>query len=454
VDIDLVVRDAIIVSPHERTRGDLLVSGGRVAGVVASGTGEGVEVVDASGLYLLPGAVDPHVHMQDPGLTHQEDFITGTGAAAVGGVTSIVEHHRSIPFVLNVDILRDKIAHLADRGLIDYALFGGVEPDNIGQLRPMWEAGAAAFKIFTCKVHGVSPILPDKMLESFRELASFDGPVLVHAEDDSIVKANETRLRSAGRKDFRVIREWRTREAEQVAAGTTALLARLTGCRVIIAHASHPAICDLINRERALGAKLWAESCPQYFYLTEDEIDRHGPWRKFTPPARDQTSADEMWHRLEVGDIDMICADHAPSTREEKSKGLTDIFEAPFGLPGVETVFPLMLTGVNEGKISLERLVAARSQIPAQVYGLWPRKGNLNVGADADFVLVDMTAEKTLRNEDIVAKTGWTPYEGRKVKGLPVKTYVRGHLVADNGKPVAEPGWGKFLPGPGAKGYH
>lgn len=451
MSIDLVVRDAIIVSPHSRTQGDLLVSAGRVAGMVASGTGRGAEIVDASGLYLLPGAVDPHVHLQDPGLTHQEDFTTGTGAAAVGGVTTVVEHHRSLPFVLTADILRDKAAYLADRGLIDYALFGGVEPDNIDQLRPMWEAGAAAFKIFTCTVHGVSPIFPDKMVESFRELASFDAPVLVHAEDETILQTNGERLKAAGRKDFEVIREWRTREAEQVAASTTALLARITGCRVIIAHASHPAICDLINRERAHGAKLWAESCPQYFYLTEDEIDERGPWCKFTPPARDQASANEMWQRLEAGDIDMICADHAPSTKEEKAKGLDDIWEAPFGLPGVETVYPLMLTGVNEGRISLERLVAARSEIPAQVYGLWPSKGNLNIGADADFILIDMTAEKTLRNDDIVAKVGWSPYDGRQVKGLPVKTFVRGHLVAENGKPVAEPGWGQFLPGPGAK---
>ena len=140
-----------------------------------------------------------------------------------------------------------------------------------------------------------------------------------------------------------------------------------------------------------------------------------------------------------------------PSTQEEKSRGLNDIWEAPFGLPGVETVYPLMLTGANQGLVSLERLVAVRSQIPAQVYGLWPRKGNLNVGADADFILIDMEAEKVLRNDDIVAKCGWTPYDGRKVKGLPVKTFVRGHLVAENGKPVAEPGWGQFLPGPGAK---
>ena len=449
--IDLVVRDAIIVSPEGKTPGDLLVTDGRVVGVVEAGTGRGAQTVEASGLHLLPGAVDPHVHMMDPGLTEREDFITGTGAAAVGGVTTIVEHHRSLPFVLNADLLRDKAAYLSNRSLIDFALFGGAQPDNIDQLLPMWQAGAAAFKAFTCNLHGAPAVLPDKMLESFREIASFDGLCLVHCEDEFITAANEKRLRAAGRKDFRVIPEWRTREAEEVAVSTTALLARLTGARVVIAHASHPQVCDLVKRERQAGAKLWVESCPQYFHLTEDEIDEWGPFHKFTPPARDRASTEAMWKRLEDGDVDMICADHAPATRADKSKGLTDIWDCSFGLPGVETVFALMLTGVNEGRLSLERLVAARSLLPAQVYGLYPRKGNLHVGADADFVLVDMQAERILRDEDVVAKVGWTPYKGRRVKGLPVKTFVRGKLVAENGKPVAGPGWGQFLPGPGAR---
>ncbi|MBI3940074.1 MAG: amidohydrolase family protein [Acidobacteria bacterium] len=449
--VDLVIRDAMMVSPRGTTRGDLLVAGGRIAGAVASGAGRGAQAVDASGLYLLPGGVDPHVHMMDPGLTEKEDFASGTSAAAVGGVTTIVEHHRSLPFVLDANTLREKAAYLADRGLIDFALFGGLQPDNIHHLEPMWRAGAAAFKGFTCNLHGAAAVLPDTMLEAFREVAGFDGLCLIHAEDEFITRANEVRLKAAGRKDFRVVPEWRTREAEQLAVATTALLARLTGCRVVIAHASHPAVLDILNRERAAGARLWAESCPQYFYLTEEEIDRWGPWHKFTPPARDRASAEQMWQRLEAGAIDMIVADHAPATRADKSKGLQNIWDCSYGIPGVETVLPMMLTGVNQGKVSLERLVAARSQIPAQVYGLWPRKGSLSLGADADFVLVDMQAEKVLQNQDMVCKVGWTPYQGQRVKGLPVKTFVRGQLVAENGRPAGKPGWGRFLPGPGAR---
>jgi allantoinase len=448
--VDLVVRGATIVSATGRVRGDLLIDDGKVMGIVSPGAGEGTDAVEATGLTLLPGGVDGHVHMMDPGLTEREDFVTGTSAAAVGGVTTIVEHNRSLPFVVNADLMREKAAYLADRALIDFAQLGGAHPENVDQLKPMWDAGAVAFKVFTCNLHGAPAILPDKMLEVFRTVASFDGVCLIHAEDETITQGNEERLRAAGRVDFRVVPEWRTREAEQVAVNTTALLARITGCRVIIAHASHPEICDLVNRERELGARLWVESCPQYFYLTEDDIDTWGPFHKFTPPSRDRASADEMWNRLEAGEIDMISADHAPATKEDKSKGLTDIWDCSYGLPGVETVLPMMLTGVNEGRVSLERLVAARSLLAAQVYGLWPRKGHLGVGADADFVLVDMAAEKTLRNEDVVSKVGWTPFEGRVVKGVPVMTFVRGRLVAKDGKPVINAGWGEYVPGPAA----
>lgn len=449
--MDLVVRGATIVSPSGRVQADLLVSAGRVAGLVAPGSGRGAEVIDATGLVMIPGGVDTHVHMQDPGLTEREDFITGTGAAAAGGVTTIVEHNRSLPFVLQADLLREKAAYLADRALIDFALLGGSHPDNVDQLRPMWEAGAVAFKVFTCNLHGAQAVLPGQMLEVFREVASFDGVCLVHAEEETITQANEARLKAAGRKDVRVVLEWRSREAEQVAVSTTAQLARLSGCQVVVAHASHPEVCDLVNRERALGARLWIESCPQYFHLTEDDIDIWGPFHKFTPPARDAAARDEMWQRLEDGEIDIISADHAPATREDKLRGWQDIWDCSFGLPGVETVLPLMLTGVNQGRLSLERLVAARSEVPARVYGLWPRKGHLGLGADADLVLVDMAAEKTLRDEDVVSKVGWTPFEGRKVQGLPRMTFVRGKLVAVDGKPAIEPGWGRFLPGPGAR---
>jgi allantoinase len=449
VTADLAVKGGVVVSPRGRERCDIVVRAGRVVARTAPGEGRAEQEVDASGLTVLPGGVDPHVHMMDPGLTEREDFPTGTAAAAVGGVTTIVEHHRSIPFVLDADVLRDKVAHLRERALIDFALFGGGHPDNIEALRPMWEAGAACFKVFTCNLHGVPAVLPEPMLRIFREVASFNGLCLVHAEDEFITAANEEALRRAGRADWHVVSEWRSREAEQVAVNTVALLARISGCRVVIAHASHPAVCELVARERARGTRIMVESCPQYFHLTEDDIASWGAFHKFTPPARGGPERDEMWSCLARGDIDMISADHAPSTRAQKQSG--DVWEAPFGVPGVETTLRMMLTGAAEGGVTLERLVEARSEAPARAYGLWPRKGHLELGADADFALIDPEATATLRDEDVVAKVGWTPFAGRTARGRIVQTYVRGRLVAADGRPVGDPGWGQFLPGPGGR---
>jgi allantoinase len=448
VKVDLAVRNGTVVSPRDRELCDLLISDGRVVGRTAPGAEESEESIDATGLVVLPGAVDPHVHMMDPGLTEREDFRSGTSAAAVGGVTTIVEHHRSLPFVLDAGVLRDKAAYLSDKACVDFALFGGGHPDNIHELRPMWDAGAACFKVFTCNLHGVPAVLPGRMLTLFREVASFGGLCLIHAEDEYVTLENEELLHAARRSDPKVIPEWRSKEAEQVAVNTVALLARLSGCKVVIAHASHPEICDLVSREKRRGARMWIESCPQYFHLTEDEIDEWGSFHKFTPPARTADDREGMWERLERGEIDMICADHAPSTRDEKQGG-ADIWEAPFGIPGVETAFEMMLTGVAQGKVSLERLVAARCENPARVYGLHPRKGHLGNGADADLVLVDLEAKRVLRDDDVVAKVGWTPYAGRTVQGLVIKTFVRGRLAAESGKATAEPGSGRFLPGPG-----
>jgi dihydroorotase-like cyclic amidohydrolase len=156
-----------------------------------------------------------------------------------------------------------------------------------------------------------------------------------------------------------------------------------------------------------------------------------------------------MWARLENGDIDIVGADHAPSTREQKETGRDDIWEAPFGVPGVETTLEMMLTGAAEGKVTLERLVAARSEAPAKAYGLYPQKGHLGAGADADLLLVDLDAERTLHDEDVVATVGWTPFAGRRVRGRVVRTFVRGRLIAEDGEATIDPGVGRFLPGPG-----
>jgi dihydroorotase-like cyclic amidohydrolase len=298
------------------------------------------------------------------------------------------------------------------------------------------------FKAFTCTTHGVPGLLPDDLLRLFRSLSETGARALVHCEDEFITEDNEERLRAALRDDYGVIPEWRSTEAELVAVNTVALLARLTGANITVAHASQPGVVDLVRRERELNASLSIESCPQYFYLDSDDVREHGPTRKFTPPARDKPAGELMWERLARGEIDLISTDHAPSTLDQKFG--SNIWDCPFGLPGVETTLTMLLNAVAEEKLTLEKVVQVYSEAPARLLGLYPRKGAIRVGSDADVVLVDMDEEHVLRNEEIVSKARWTPFDGYRVKGRPMLTILRGEVVAKDGKVVAEPGTGVF----------
>ncbi len=438
---DCEIVGATIVTPAGRQQGVLAIRDGRIAGLLDDPSGTATRTIDAGGLVALPGMVDQHVHFMDPGDPSREDFPHGSGAAALGGVTSVIEHTHGAP-VLTVADLNTKIAYLEGRSLVDYGLIAHVFPDTIEHVPALWNAGVAMFKAFTCTTHGVPALLSHDLLRLFRLLAASDARVLVHCEDEFITQDAEERLRAEQRDDFGVIVDWRTSEAEQVAVNTVALLARLTGARATVAHASQPAVVELVARERALGARLTVESCPQYFYLDADEVRRHGPTRKFTPPAREQPLPQQMWDYLKRGQIDIISTDHAPSTLEQKHE--RDIWGCHFGLPGIETTLPLLLTAAHEGKLTLEELARLYSETPARLWGVYPRKGALRLGADADIVLVDPTATYTLRNEDIHSMAGWTPYAGMRVTGRPVMTFVRGTVVAEHGRIIAEPGIGRF----------
>ncbi len=447
--MDLTIRGATAVTPRGRFPADIHIRDGRIVALGALGTSAS-QSVDAGGLFAIPGVVDTHVHFMDPGETDREDFITGSAAAAVGGTTTVIEHTHAAP-VIDRESLRRKVAHLGRRSLIDFGLAAHVWPDRLSKMAELWEAGPAYLKVFTCETHGVPALLAGHLLQCFHAAARFNGLLLIHCEDDAITRERERALRNAGRTDYGIIPEWRCREAEEVAAAETAMIARLTGARVVIAHTSHPEAVELIARERARGARVWVESCPQYFFLMEGEVVEHGPFRKFTPPARltSREEAARMWALVADGQITHISTDHAPATRAQKQGG--NIWQVPFGLPGVETTLTLMLHAVHQGWVTLERVVDVLCEQPARLYGFYPRKGSLWPGADADITLVDPARSRVIQDDQVISKAGWSPYAGMAVVGGPVMTFSRGRLVAKGGQPQGEPGWGRWLPGPGAK---
>jgi dihydroorotase (multifunctional complex type) len=445
--MDLTIRGGTVVTPRGRFPADIHVRDGKI---VALGTVDAspARVVDAGGLFAIPGVVDSHVHFMDPGEPEREDFITGSAAAAVGGTTTVIEHTHGTP-VLDAEGMRRKVAHLSRRSLIDYGLAAHVWPDRLVHLHELWEAGPAYLKVFTCETHGVPAVLAGDLFQCFQTAARFNGLLLIHCEDDAMTRERERVLKEAGRADYGIIPEWRSREAEEIAAAETALLARMTGARVVIAHTSHPEAVELVHRERARGARLWVESCPQYFFLQEAEVLQHGPFRKFTPPARLKSGSEAagMWKLLAEGQITHISTDHAPSTRGQKQGG--DIWQVPFGVPGVETTLTLMLHAVHQGSVTLERVVDVLCERPARLYGYYPRKGSLLPGADADITLVDPARSRVIKDDEVISKAGWSPYAGMAVVGGPVMTFCRGLLVARDGRPQGEPGWGRWLPGAG-----
>ncbi len=437
-----------MVTSTSRARMNLYVRDGRVAALTPE-RHPATEVIDASGLLVMPGMVDVHVHFMDPGDPEREDFPTGTAAAARSGVTTIVEHTHGAPVIAAAD-LEEKRRYLADRARVDFGLGAHAWPDRLQEIAGVWAAGAAFIKAFTCTTHGVPGFDAGHLRELFERAAACRAICLVHCEDESLVDRSERDLRASGRIDPGVIPAWRNREAELTALSVTALLSRLTGAETVAAHVSHPAALDSVVRERRSGAQITIESCPQYLSFLEREVLEQGAFRKFTPPARARAAAelDVMWRALADGTIDYISSDHAPATAEQKQAG--SIWDVHFGLPGIDTTLSVLLDGAQAGRIGYERVVAAYAETPARVYGLSPAKGSLRCGADADVILVDPEARWTVANEDIISRAGWSPFAGRTLVGRTVRTYLRGMVVAEEGRVVGSAGTGRFVAGRGA----
>lgn len=440
---DLVIRGGTVVSPGGRREADVYVRDGRVAAVDVKRRPARNEV-DASGLLVLPGMIDTHVHFMDPADTSREDFPSATAAAARAGVTTVIEHSHGKP-VLSSDDLHEKAAYLSNRSRIDYALAAHVLPGEIGAIPSLARAGTPFFKAFTCTTHGIPGFSPAALRELFVAAAAHNAVCLIHCEDESLTAAAEEGLRVRGRSDGGLLPEWRNRDAELVSVGYTTLLARQTRARVVIAHVSHFEPLRTIAGERARGTYVYAETCPQYLHLLEHEVLEHGPFRKFTPPARARSGADldTMWAAVRGGQVTLLSSDHAPATRDQKMAG--SLWDVHFGLPGIDTTFPLLLTAAAASRISYEQIVELYAANPASLYGLAGRKGSLVPGADADIVLVDPSRRWTISPSRIKSKAGWSPYEGLDVVGDVVRTYCRGQLVADNDGFLAEPGVGEFV---------
>lgn len=439
--MDLIIENGRIVTADGEFRGNVYIKSGKIAGLGHLDT-ETENRIDASGLLVMPGMFEAHAHLMDPAETDREDMPTGTTAAAALGITTLIEHSHCTAVHSGAEF-REKREHLKDRSVVDFGIGAHFPTESIDHIGEVEQEGAAFIKVMTCTTHGIQGVDSGSLFAAMTRFGHTGIPFLIHAEDDALTAFAETQLKTTSRQDGGIIPEWRNLLAETVATQNVATLATASGAVTVIAHCSHPDIFKIVKSARQKGARVWAEACPQYFALKEDDVLTHGALRKFTPPNRIQTDNDveALWDCIDQQTY--FASDHAPSTLAQKKNG--SIWSVPFGLPGLDTTFRFLLDAASRGRMSYPMLVDLYARRPAFLYGYYPRKGALIPGADADIVLVDPDIEYEMTHEMVISKAGWTPYAGRVFRGSTQAVYLRGKKISENGICLAEPGTGEFV---------
>ncbi|MBN2336015.1 allantoinase AllB [Candidatus Bathyarchaeota archaeon] len=443
--VDLVIKNGLLVLPSGVTEGSVVVDGGKIVGIVRSGEPRADRVVDASGKVVLPGMVDMHVHLRDPGFPERENFESGTRAAAAGGVTTVVDMPNTVPATVTVKAFEDKKKIANAKSIVDFAFIGGAGEVPTEDIIAVSDAGATAFKSFLIARFKELAASDYTLLKHMRTLSELDKPLLVHAENGNMVDMFMEEAKASGRTDPMAHCDYRPAIAEVEATMRCVTLAAETDAHLHVCHMTAAGAVDVVEWAQSMGQAVTGETSTNYLLFTRETMKERGPYAKVDPPLRSKDDQQRLWEALNDGIIDVLASDHAPYTKEEKDRGWDNIFDAPSGGVVIETTLPLMLNAVNRDMISLERLVEVFSTNPAVINGLYPLKGDISLGADADLVLVDMDRPFKIRGEDLKTIQKITPYEGMEGIGAPVMTLVRGEVVYEEGQVTGKPGYGGFL---------
>ena len=425
-ELDLVVRNGTVVTGGGRRAVDVAIHAGRFAAIDERGAfdGRATYELDATGLFVLPGVIDSHVHFRSPGLEHEEDWLTGSRSAVMGGVTTVLDMPNTVPPTDTPDRAREKLALAATSAYCDFGIFGlvGEAESSVGLARSGLVVGMKAFMGPT--TGSLGPPHDD----AIRAVLATGMRVSFHAEDAGEIESAIQALPERDRNEALAHLMARPSEAEVLAIDHAGRLLVETGGAGHIAHVTSAEGLAAVERWRDRGANLTCEVTPHHLLLDSDVYDEFGGMTKVNPPIRGGSDAAALLAALADGTIDCVASDHAPHVEADKRR--ESIWDVPAGFAGVETLLPLMLTEVAAGRLTLERLVDATSAAPARAWGLRPQKGGIEIGSDADLTIVDLDADGVILAADLHGKNNHSPFEGRSTRGAAVATVIRGRIVA------------------------
>jgi dihydroorotase len=452
---DLVLRGGTVVTPGGVVQADIVIKDERIAGLsIGELTPAADEVLDVAGLVVLPGGVDTHTHLREPGFTHKEDIQSGTRTAVAGGYTTVSGMPNVQPVTTTVQRYLELIDVYARNSLVDFN--HNPAPTRLEEVQGLADAGALGFKIYMITDKGTDyPHMPElgvhhqgRLFEIGEAVQKTGLPLMVHPNNQELLETLSDRAIAAGDTSYQTVARLSASYDGIIFDSAISYLCRLQevlGFRLHILHLRSPRSLEVVRAAKRAKQAVTIETNPHMLFLCNDwnEIERLGPYALNLWNGPDTT--DLLWECVNDGTIDVIGSDHAPHLREEKEIGWTNMFVAANGTPKIQETLPLFLNEVNGGRITYSRLAEIFSAAPAKIFGLYPRKGAIQVGSDADLVVVDPNKEQVLRNEDMLSKCGWTSWDGRRVKGATVHTLVRGTFAYRNGRVVGKAGHGRHV---------
>ena len=453
---DLIVKNGTVVTPDATFEADIAITDGKFSAIARPGTLEvsAAEEWDATGLHVLPGVIDGHVHFREPGLEYKEDWRTGSLAAVYGGVTTVVEMPNTKPKTDTPENVELKKRLAEEKSYVDFGIIGLLVQDSVPALRPMAEAGVVGFKCFLGETIGNIPAPDDgMMLEGLREIAATGLRIGFHAENNEIMQHLIRKYKEEGRSDPQAHVDSRPALAEVESIQRMGLYARHCGTRIHIFHLSSRDGLDMIDEWRAKGVDITTETGAHYVFKKAEDMDQTGVRLRMNPPVRwgSEGHGDYLLQGLRDGRVNQIATDHSPHTQEEK---LTDnIWTAISGFPGVETSVAYFLTNaVNTGRMTLQEFVRASSEGPAKTWDMYPQKGAIRLGSDGDLTIVDLKKRGVIRDDELHSKNHVTPFDGDQTEGAPVGTIVRGQIIMREGEVVGQAAGRMVRPAPTGQG--